>query len=153
MARDTGGRDRGAPVSRTMVTDALPVVPERIPVSEPGQNPYEPYQAPQQQPYGQPPQSPYGYPPQQPYGYAPSRGTNGLAIASLVTSLIWVCGVSSIAAVVCGHIARNQIKRTGEQGAGMALAGLIIGYLGIAVVVVYFIVVVVVVANDPDAFE
>jgi hypothetical protein len=127
-------------------------------VSEPGQNPYEPYQAPQQpygqapSPYGQAP-SPYGQPPQQPYGYTPPRGTNGLAIASLVTSLVWVCGVSSIAAIVCGHIARSQIKRTGEQGAGMALAGLILGYLGVAVVVAYFVVVIVVLANDPDAFE
>jgi O-antigen/teichoic acid export membrane protein len=83
----------------------------------------------------------------------PPRGTNGLAIASLVTSLVWACGISSIAAIVCGHIARSQIKRTGEQGAGMALAGLIIGYLGVAVVVGYFVVVAIVLANDPNAFD
>jgi hypothetical protein len=116
-------------------------------VSEPGHNPYQPYQPPQH-PYGQAPS--YG---QQPYGYTPPRGTNGLAIASLVTSLVWACGISSIAAIVCGHIARSQIKRTGEQGAGMALAGLIIGYLGVAVVVGYFVVVAIVLANDPNAFD
>jgi len=35
-------------------------------------------------------------------------------------------------AVVTGHIARRQIRRTGEQGAGFALAGLILGYIGLA---------------------
>ncbi|MFB9314756.1 DUF4190 domain-containing protein [Nocardioides plantarum] len=120
-------------------------------MSEPGPNPYhqshqpyQPSQAPQPSPYGAPPS---------PYGYAPPRGTNGLAIASLVSSLVWVCGVGSIAAVICGHVARSQVKRTGEQGAGLALAGLIIGYLGIAVVVLYVVVVLVTVATDPDAFE
>lgn len=114
----------------------------------PAQQPYgqQPYQPPYGQAYGQ---QPYG----QPYGYAQPRGTNGLAIASLVTSLVWVCGLSSIAAVVLGHVARGQIKRTGEQGAGLALAGLIIGYLGIALVVGYVVVVLVVAATDPGAFD
>jgi hypothetical protein len=58
------------------------------------------------------------------------RGTNGLAIASLA------CGVAQFAfgplptipAIVLGHMARHQIKRTGEDGAGMALAGLLLGW-------------------------
>lgn len=132
------------------------VDPERTPVSEPGQNPYEPYQPPPPS-SGQPPAQPYGYGPAPygpaPYGYAPPRGTNALAIASLVTSLVWVCGISSIAAVILGHVARGQIKRSGEQGEGLALAGLVIGYLGIAAVVVYFGFFAVVLATDPDAFE
>jgi hypothetical protein len=115
-------------------------------VSEPGQNPYQPYQPPGQ-PYGQ---QPYG---QQPYGYAQPRGTNGLAIASLITSLVWVCGVASIAAVITGHLARSQIKRTGEQGAGMALAGLILGYLGVVLTLGYFVVVLIVYASDPSSFD
>ncbi|WP_148613172.1 DUF4190 domain-containing protein [Nocardioides rubriscoriae] len=110
-----------------------------------------------QQPYGQPPygQQPYGQQPygQPPYGYAQPQGTNGLAIASLVTSLVWVCGLGSIAAVILGHIARGQIKRTGEQGGGMALAGLIIGYLGLAVVLGYIVIVIIVAATDPNAFD
>ena len=121
--------------------------------AEPGYQPYTPTPYGQQQPYGYP--QPYGQQPygQQPYGYAPPRGTNGLAIASLVTSLVWVCGLSSIAAVILGHVARGQIKRTGEQGAGLALAGLIIGYLGIALVVGYVVVVLIVAATDPGAFD
>jgi Domain of unknown function (DUF4190)/Domain of unknown function (DUF1707) len=63
--------------------------------------------------------------------------TNGLAIASLVCGIgqifIWVVG--PMAAIILGHIARRQIRRTGEDGDGMALAGLILGYVGLAVTV------------------
>ena len=70
-----------------------------------------------------------------------ARGTNGLAIASLC------CGVAQFAfgplptipAIVLGHMARRQIKRTGEDGAGLALAGLLLGW---AVVVIGIIVVI-----------
>jgi heme A synthase len=57
---------------------------------------------------------------------APSR-TNVLAIVSLVTAF-----VVSLAAIITGHIALAQIKRTGEKGRGLALAGVILGYAGIA---------------------
>jgi uncharacterized protein DUF1707/uncharacterized protein DUF4190 len=58
---------------------------------------------------------------------------NGLAIASLA------CGVAqfgfgplaTIPAIVLGHMARHQIKRTGEQGASLALAGLILGWMAV----------------------
>ncbi|MFH5208581.1 DUF4190 domain-containing protein [Antrihabitans sp. NCIMB 15449] len=90
-------------------------------------------------PYGQAP-APYGNPygQQQPmygqpapgYGY-PAQKTNGMAIASLVCGLagIALCGLSSILGIIFGHIAQSQIKRTGEQGEGMALAGLILSYI------------------------
>jgi hypothetical protein len=56
---------------------------------------------------------------------APVTGTNGLAIASLACGLgQFVFGpLTTIPAIVFGHIARSQIRRTGEQGAGLALAG------------------------------
>ena len=38
---------------------------------------------------------------------------------------------SAIPAIVLGHMARHQIKRTGEQGAGMALAGLLLGWAAV----------------------
>jgi hypothetical protein len=83
-----------------------------------GQQPYgqQPYG---QQPYGQAPygQAPYG---QQPYGQA--QGTNGMAIAALVTSLL-----CSPLGVVLGFVARSQIKKTGQSGNGLATAGIIIG--------------------------
>lgn len=57
-----------------------------------------------------------------------SAKTSGLAIASLVTSLLGI----PLAAVICGHMAKSQIRKSDGEltGAGMALAGLIIGYLG-----------------------
>jgi hypothetical protein len=66
-------------------------------------------------------------------GYVASSRTNGLAIASLVCSLVGfvACGVPAILGVVFGHVARGQIQRSGgrEDGEGMALAGLIVGYV------------------------
>ena len=48
--------------------------------------------------------------------------------------------LTAIPAIVFGHVAVHQIKRTGEQGAGLALAGLILGWatviLGIVLIVV-----------------
>ena len=66
------------------------------------------------------------------------RSTNSLSIVSLVfgCAQFVVCPViGAVVAVVTGHISRGQIKRTNEQGAGMALAGLILGYIGIALTV------------------
>jgi hypothetical protein len=59
----------------------------------------------------------------------PAR-TNGLAMASLACGLAqFVFGpLATIPAIVLGHMARSQIKRTGEQGAGLALAGLVLGW-------------------------
>ena len=71
----------------------------------------------------------------------PVAKTNGFAIASLACGLgqLMFGPLATIPAIVLGHIARGQIKRTGEQGAGLALAGLILGWaavvLGILLVV------------------
>jgi hypothetical protein len=97
-------------------------------------------------------------PPAPPYAYAAppaTRRTNGFAVAALVCSLATfvVCGIGSILGIVFGHVARSQIKRTGEDGAGLALAGLIIGYvcLGIAALVIGFIIVLAAVVDHSDA--
>jgi len=99
---------------------------------------------------GQAPQ-PYSYPPQ---GYPGGRGTNGMAIAAMICGIaqffgFWLLG--TIPAVVLGHIARRQIRQTGEQGDGMALAGLILGYvgLGLSVIAVILIIVLVAAAGHP----
>jgi hypothetical protein len=75
----------------------------------------------------------------------PVAATNGLAIASLVCALAqFVVGpLATIPAIVFGHVARHQIKRTGEQGAGLALAGLVLGWaaviLGILLLLIAFV--------------
>jgi hypothetical protein len=91
-------------------------------------------------PTGQPHYRPQGqpYPPyQQPYwGYPPPRPTNGLAVAAFVCGLAqFVVVLTFIPAIVCGHLARAQIRRTGEAGGGLALAGLILGYVGGALLI------------------
>ena len=81
------------------------------------------------------------YPPQpemQPgyYPYPVQRPTNGLAVAALVCGIAqFALGVTFIPAIICGHMARRQIRMTGEGGDGMALAGLILGYIGGALIV------------------
>jgi DUF1707 SHOCT-like domain/Domain of unknown function (DUF4190) len=71
----------------------------------------------------------------------PAR-TNGLAIASLACGLAQFAfgPLATIPAIVLGHMARSQIRRTGEQGAGLALAGLVLGWgaviLGIILIAV-----------------
>jgi len=68
-----------------------------------------------------------------PVGIRPT--TNHLAGISLGFGIgqmfFWFFG--GIVAVVCGHVARSQIRKSGEQGDGMAIAGLVLGYLGIAI--------------------
>jgi uncharacterized membrane protein len=64
--------------------------------------------------------------------WAPSSATrtNGTAIAAMLLGFASIAmGVTAIPAIICGHIARGQIKRTGEQGEGMAMTGLVLGYL------------------------
>jgi len=67
-------------------------------------------------------------------------GTNGLAVASLACGLAqFLFGpLPTIPAIVLGHMARHQIKRTGEQGAGMALAGLLLGWAAVILGVIAF---------------
>lgn len=75
-------------------------------------------------------QRPPGYPP--PPTYAAPAATNTLAILSLVFGIISYFAlplVGAIAAIVMGHLARSQIRRTGESGGGLALAGLVLGYV------------------------
>ena len=64
---------------------------------------------------------------------APAR-TNPFAITSLVLGVVWIYWVGSILAIVFGHVALRQIARSDDQesGRGMAIAGLVLGYLGLA---------------------
>lgn len=91
-----------------------------------------------------PPQQHPGYATTYGYAYAPGAqvGTNGLAIASMVLGILWLWWVGSVLAVVFGHISLGQIKRTGQSGRGMAVAGLVLGYLGVAVFVLVLLLVV-----------
>jgi hypothetical protein len=73
------------------------------------------------------------YTPYVPAGGAPAT-TSAKAITSLVLSIVWLCGLGSLIAVILGHLARGDIKRSQGRvgGRGLATAGLVIGYLGLA---------------------
>ena len=132
-------------------------------------NPYAPPSTPLSQPSfappaGYPPPPPAGYPPPPPAGYPPAppgypppppgyyphayypgsygpphRGTNGMAIASMVLGILWLYWIGSVLALIFGYVARSQIKRSGQGGGGMAIAGIVLGWVGIAVLVIVII--------------
>lgn len=73
--------------------------------------------------------------------------TSGTAIASLIFGIVAWVGlpvVGALVAVICGHIARGEIRRMPPgtiEGDGMAIAGLILGYaqlvIGVLVVLLF----------------
>jgi hypothetical protein len=74
-------------------------------------------------------------------GTSSTPKTNGMAIASLVLGIIPCTGITSILAIVFGFIARNQIEQSGgtQQGSGLALAGIILGFVWVGLSVIYWI--------------
>ncbi|MEA2451544.1 MAG: hypothetical protein QOG04_254 [Actinomycetota bacterium] len=67
------------------------------------------------------------------------RTTNGKAIGSVIMGVIGVTGfpfVASIVAIVLGHMARDEMKTDGKQGHGLALTGIILGWIGVIVLLV-----------------
>ena len=79
--------------------------------------------------------------PGQQVGYMQAQKTNGLAIASMVLGIIWLYWLGSLLALIFGYVARGQIKRSEgrESGGGMAIAGIVLGWIGVAVFVVFFL--------------
>ncbi len=75
--------------------------------------------------------------------------TNPMAIGSLVLSLVWLGGLGSIGAVVLGHMSKREIARSqGRQsGDSLATAGLIIGYIGLAIMAIYLLIYIAALAN------
>ncbi len=110
-----------------------------------GAHPYEvqPYGV---QPYGVQPYGvqPHAYPappypappyPAPPYPSAsylgPARPMNGLAIASLVLGAVWLFWIGRVLALVFGYVSRSQIRRSGDGGDGLAIAGIVLGWVGV----------------------
>ncbi|WP_251977956.1 DUF4190 domain-containing protein [Salinicola avicenniae] len=66
-------------------------------------------------------------PPQPP---APAGPTNLMALAAFALSVLGtLVPPAALGGVVCGHLARRQIRHRRESGDSWALAGLILGYL------------------------
>lgn len=78
------------------------------------------------QPYGQQP----GYPPPGQPGYPSQPGTNTMAIVSLVLALAGIFfWITAPVGAILGHVSRKQIRERGEQGDGLALTGIIVGWV------------------------
>lgn len=72
-------------------------------------------------------------PPYWPPVAPPVRPTSGLAVAALICGLagVSICPlvVPSLAAVILGHMAMNETKSGARGGHGLAIAGMILGYV------------------------
>jgi hypothetical protein len=109
--------------------------PNQPPVTPPASNQPAPppaYAPPAAPAYGAAPDAPAAYSAKA-YGAPAEDKYNVLAIISLVSAFF-----VSLAAVICGHIALSQIKKTGEKGRGLAIAGLVLGYAGMITGIIIF---------------
>ncbi|WP_280267226.1 DUF4190 domain-containing protein [Nocardia wallacei] len=161
VSSESGGHAQvppSGPPSAPQQQPQPPVTPppqQQYPQGGPQQYPSYPQQPQQQygqQPYGQPQpygQQPYGqptYPPggaYQPYGYPQqqAQGTNGLAIGSLIASILGLCTcIGAIVGIILGIIALNQIKERGGEGRGLALAGIWVGAAAIVLQIIWVVV-------------
>ncbi len=64
-----------------------------------------------------------------------ATGTNSMAIVALITGL-----TIAPLGIVFGHIALSQINQTGQSGRGLAIAGLVLGYVSLAAVILLTVV-------------
>src|SRR6266480_1825381 len=94
-------------------------------------------------------------PPPPPFALSPAPSTAPTAIWSLVLAVVSFVGgwlFTAIPAVICGHIARSKIRKSGGAlgGKGIATAGLIVGYIAIAVGVMGIPLLVSMIQSDPE---
>jgi hypothetical protein len=149
--------DPYAPVDYPADAPPPPGYPPPNPYPPPGGYPPPGYPPPGYVPYPMPyPPRPGGYSPYAPYDpYAAGRptGTNGKAIGALVTSLVSVslcgCFIPSLVGVILGFIAMAETKRTGQEGHGMALAAVIVGFITL----IGGVFVIVLALSDPSLYD
>ena len=68
-----------------------------------------------------------------PPAYQPPVSTNSLARASMILGIaeFFSMGLTAVPAVICGHIAKREMRVTGQRGDGLATTGLVLGYMAI----------------------
>lgn len=73
--------------------------------------------------------------------------TNGLAIASVILAFVF-----PVAAIILGHVALSQINesRGAQEGRGLAIAGLILGYTFTALAFLFMLLILASVATHPN---
>jgi len=116
--------------------------------------------APLTQPPPPPPPPPSYAAPQPGYQYgtgAPAGATNGMAVASLVLGILTIvtCGIGSILAVIFGYVGKGQIDRSGgtQSGRGLAIAGIVLGWVGIGIIIVIILLAIIGAINDAGSSQ
>jgi Domain of unknown function (DUF4190)/Protein of unknown function (DUF2510) len=86
-----------------------------------------------------------------PVVYVTQPRNNGLAIAAMVLGIVWVYWIGSLLALIFGYVALSQIKKSqgSQRGRGMAIAGVVLGYVGLALLAL----VIVLVALNADSIS
>ena len=84
---------------------------------------------------------------------ATRASTNGLSVASLVLGVLWIWGIGSILALIFGYISLRQIKERGEGGRGLALAGVVLGWVGVGGAVLLTALLVIAAATTPSSCQ
>ncbi len=81
--------------------------------------------------------------------YTGPAENSGTAIGSLICGILFVFFPTAVAAIVLGHLAQSQIRSGGGRlkGGGMATAGLILGYIGVALIPIILIVAAITIPN------
>lgn len=113
----------------------LPPVPPSHPLADGAERPtatagsYRPAAAPPPVAYVQQP-------------YIVKQKTNGLAIASLVLGILWIYWLGSLLALIFGLVAKSQIDNSGgsQNGRGLAIAGIVLGIVGLGIFLLLLIV-------------
>jgi hypothetical protein len=87
--------------------------------------------------------APEGWLEQQAEQAAIKRSTSGLAVASMVCALLWICGLGSLLGLFFGYAARRNIVKSEEivGGKGMATTGIVLGWIGIVSSAIFIFVV------------
>ena len=75
-----------------------------------------------------------------------TRGTNVMAILALVFAFVF-----APLGIVFGHLAKRQIRRTGEGGSGLATAGLVLGYIFTIAWIISVVALILLAANAPTS--
>lgn len=71
----------------------------------------------------------------------PAARRNRLAVWGLVLAVLTLGGVGSVLGIVFGVKARSQVRETGEPGAGLAVASILVGFVTLLVAIAYWIVI------------
>jgi uncharacterized membrane protein HdeD (DUF308 family) len=94
-----------------------------------------------------------GSPPLAPLASSAPPSTDALAIVALVLGIFPL--FSGIPAIICGHISRSRIKKSEGRlgGAGMALAGCILGYAWLTLIGTFILAVIILAATTPTGLN